>query len=350
VSDLLIEEAVEISKKVFIGLMLVFVFVLVASFLLSMLLGLELFFFTLEGHALSLRVYPMPVLLFPLLWVETPLGLTLGVIFLFVWSVYLLCFLVAWMWREGFHKVVGTAFLRPVNRLLSNFLFALPVLASGLLVVVIGLQFFQESVGVPTGEPAFPPNPFETFFLLAYSPLIEEVGFRLSPIGLFLIVYILMMGRNAVARFSLGRLLRLFLVAPLYPEEAKRMVGLKNVSADGFGGISLAEWVMVFVTSLFFGLAHLLSGIGWDVGKVTSTFFVGFVLALAYLAYGFQAPILLHWYFNYYFYTFELASDLYPSTFSMEVLVLFLNMAMGVLGLLMFLVLGLRRLFRRSDG
>ena len=335
--------------NVFKALMIAFVLVLVASYFLAMLLGLELFFFTLEGRALNIRVYPLPILLFMLFQVETPSVLNLGLIFLFVWSVYILCFLVAWIWRESFHKVVGNAFLRPVSRLLSNFLFALPILASMTFLAVIGIHYFQESaLGVPTGEPVLPENPFETFFLLAYSPLIEEVGFRLSPIGLFLIVYVFWAGKKVVAQLSSKQLLKLFVVAPVYPEEAKRMVGLKNVDADGFRGISIAEWIMVLATSLIFGVAHLLSGIGWDVGKVTSTFMVGLIFGLAYLAYGFQAPILLHWYFNYYFYAYELTSDLYPSTFSIEVLISFFTIIVGMLGLLAWLAIGLNRIFGRK--
>ena len=340
----------ETSQKIFTALMIICVLVLVASYVLAMLLGLELFFFTSEGRALSIRVYPLSILLFILFQVETPLVLNWGLIFIFVWSVYILCFLVAWLWRESFHKVVRNAFLRPLSRLSRNFLFALPILASMLLLAVIALHYFQESaLGVPTGEPALPENPFETFFLLAYSPLIEEIGFRISPIGLFLIVYVFWAGRRVVAQLSSKQLLKLFLVAPVYPEEAKRMVGLKNVDADGFRGISIAEWIIVLATSLIFGLAHLLSGIGWDVGKVTSTFMVSSVWSLAYLAYGFQAPILLHWYFNYYFYAYELASDLYPSIFSIEVLISFLTIIIGILGLLALLAIGLSRIFSRKE-
>ena len=336
--------------NVFKALMIAFVLVLVASYFLAMLLGLELFFFTLEGRALSIRAYPLPVLLFLLFQVETPPVLNLGLVFFFVWSVYILCFGIAWLWRESFHKVVGNAFLRPVSRLFNNFLFALPILASMSFLAVIGIHYFQESaLGVPTGEAILPENPFETFFLLAYSPLIEEVGFRLSPLGLFLIVYVFWAGRKVAAQLSSKQLLKLFLVAPIYPEEAKRMVGLKNVGANGFRGISIAEWIMVLATSLIFGLAHLLSGIGWDVGKITSTFMVGFVWGLAYLAYGFQAPILLHWYFNYYFYAYELASDLYPSTFSIEVLISFLTIIVGILGLLALLAMGLNRISGRKQ-
>jgi hypothetical protein len=218
-----------------------------------------------------------------------------------------------------------------------------------LFLAVIGLHYFQESaLGVPTGEPALPENPFETFFLLAYSPLIEEIGFRLSPIGVFLIVYVFWAGRRIVAQFSSKQLLKLFLVASVYPEDAKRMVGLKNTGADGFRGISIAEWVMVVATSLFFGMAHLLSGIGWDVGKVTSTFMVGFVFGLAYLLYGFQAPILLHWFFNYYFYTYELASDMYPTTFSIEILILFLTIIIAIFGSIALLAMGLSKISSRK--
>jgi hypothetical protein len=350
VFDLTLNGIREISEKSFKALMIAFVLVLVASYFLAMLLGLDLFLFTLEGRALSVRAYPLPVLVFLLFQVETPSVLNLGLIFLFIWSVYILCFGIAWMWRESFHKVIGNAFLRPVSQLLSNFLFALPIIASMLLLAVIGIHYLQESaLGVPTGEPAFPANPFETFFLLAYSPLIEEVGFRLSPIGLFLIAYVFWAGRQVVAQFSSKQLLKLVFVAPIYPEEAKRMVGLKNVDADGFGGISIGEWVMVLVTSLIFGLAHLISGIGWDVGKVTSTVMAGLIFGLAYLAYGFQAPILLHWYFNYYFYTYELASDLYPSTFSIELLISFITIIVGILGLLALLAIGLSRIFGRKE-
>ncbi len=340
----------DVSKKIFTALMIICVLVLVASYVLAMLLGLELFFFTSEGRALSIRVYPLPILLFILFQVETPLVLNWGLIFLFVWSFYILCFSVAWLWRESFHKVVRNAFLRPLSRLLRNFLFALPILASMLFLAVIALHYFQESaLGVPTGEPALPENPFETFFLLAYSPLIEEIGFRLSPIGFFLIVYVFWAGRRVAAQLSSKQLLKLFLIAPVYPEEAKRMVGLKNVDADGFRGISIAEWIIVLATSLFFGLAHLLSPIGWEIGKVTSTFMVGLIWSLAYLAYGFQAPILLHWYFNYYFYAYELASDLYPSIFSIEVLISFLTIILGILGLLALLAIGLSRTFSRKE-
>jgi hypothetical protein len=340
----IVEATRQLFEHVFTMLMIVFVFPLVASCFLALLLGLQLFLFTIEGQAISSRVYSLPLLLLLVFRIETPLTLSTGSIFLFVWSIYFLCFLFAWLWRESFHKVLGKAFSRPLNQLLNNFLFALPIFACMLLLVVFLLHSLQESMGVPTGEPALPTNPFETFFLLTYSPLIEEIGFRLTPMGLFLIAYVFVTERKVVARLSPKGRLRLFLIVPFYPEKAKRIAGLRRVSVDGFGGISTAEWIMVLATSLIFGLAHLLSGVGWDIGKVTSTFLVGFVFSVAYLAYGFQAPLLLHWYFNYYFYTFRLASKLYPSTLSLEILIWLLTIITGFLGVSWFLVSGLNKI------
>jgi len=146
VSDLTSNGTWETFQKIFKVLMITFVFVLVASYLLAMFLGLELFFFTLEGRMLSMRVYSLPILLFLIFQFETPLMLNLGLIFLFIWSIYLLCFIVAWMWRERFHKVVSTALLRPVSRLFRNFLFALPIIASMLLLAVIGIHYFPNGL------------------------------------------------------------------------------------------------------------------------------------------------------------------------------------------------------------
>jgi hypothetical protein len=335
----------KVFKKIFMLLTLTFVFVLIATYFIALLLGLEIFFFTTEGHLLSLRVYPMPILLFMLFQVETPFALSWGFVFFLIWSIYLLCFLAAWMWRERFHKVVGEALSTSSNGFLNNFLLTMPVIASTLLMCVIAIQNFQEAIGVPTGEPTLPENPYETFFVLAYSSVIEEIGFRLSPIGLFLLIYILSVGGKSALELPLGQLTKLFFAAFLYPEKAKGMVGLKTVETDGLKAISIIEWIMILVTAFIFGLAHLLSGIGWDVGKVTSTFLVGFVFGFLYIVYGFQAPILLHWYFNYYFYTFEFASELYPATHSIQVLIFYLTIIVGTIGLLTFLVLGLRKIF-----
>jgi len=216
-----------------------------------------------------------------------------------------------------------------------------------MLVAVIAIQSFQEAGGIPTGEPPLPENSFEAFFVVSYAALAEEIGFRVTPIGAFLIIYLFWVGRKNAVTLSLGQRLKLFFMAPLFPDEAKRMVGVRTVGDFGVrGGINLGEWVMVFFTSIVFGLAHYLPGGGWEVGKITSASVVGLGMGLMYLLYGVQAPILLHWFFNYYNYAYYVASELYTPVLITFVLIQFITIILGILGWLAAVTLGLRKMFR----
>ena len=75
-------------------------------------------------------------------------------------------------------------------------------------------------------------------------------------------------------------------------------------------GISRLEWVALVLTSGAFGAAHYLYGGGWEIGKISTAMVSGLALGYVYLRYGAYAPVLLHWFFNYYFGAFDLASQL----------------------------------------
>jgi len=322
-----------------------FVLFLVASYFLALFLGLVLFFLTPEGvESGGLFLRALPVQLFGVFDFYVPVRLTLGSLFLFLWGVFLVCLVVSWWWRESFHRVVGRTLSRSAGNLFSNWLFTMVFVASMLLASFVLITAFQDVVGVETGAPALPERHFEAYLTLAYASLIEEISFRISPIGLFLVVYLFWAGRNTVATMPLWQRVKLFLAAFLYPEKAKGMVGFKTVAADGFRrGVCLGEWVVVFVTALVFGLMHLVDGVGWGPGKVTTAFMNGFVFGVVYLAYGFQAPILLHWFFNYYLYTYVLAAELYPSVSSLMVVLYQVNLFLGLFALLAFAILALTR-------
>jgi len=237
-----------------------------------------------------------------------------------------------------------------MKKLFDNCLFAMPIINSMMLVAVLAIQSLQEAGGFPTGEPSFPENLFQFFFEASWHALFEEVGFRVIPIGAFLIIYLFWVGRGNVTTLSWGQRLKLFFMAPLFPDKAKKMVGVRTVSDFGVrGGISLGEWVMIFFTSITFGLAHYLGG-GWEVGKITSASVMGLAMGLTYLLYGVQAPILLHWFVNYYSYAYYLASELYPFMLVISILILGVPISittiLGWLGWLAVLILGLRRMFR----
>lgn len=334
------------SRVLWLTLFVLAVLVVVASYLFVLLMGYGFIFFTSDGVALSMEPRNFPIFLFLfLVGFETPL-IEIGVVFAFVLVIYVVCFVAASQWRESLSSVLRKSLSRPFRRVFNNFLFAMPLISGMVLTAVLVIIYSQEAAGVPTGQPVFPPGTSqqEIFLNLAYAPAVEELGFRLVPIGLYTVLYAFAAGRTHAAKS-----LRLFVESLLYPDGAKRIAGLRNVSEHGlWRGISAGEWVMVIVTAAVFSLAHLLSGIGWEVGKITSVFVQGFFFAVAYLAYGFEAPILLHWFFNYYLFFFDpdLLSTFFPGAEPVLAVVELLILGLGVVGWVLFAVFGLRRLLK----
>jgi hypothetical protein len=333
--------------------LIIIVLLLLSSYFLAMFLGPTLFFFTPEGlNSSILYERRLPIWLFTLVGFGVPVGLNIGLFFLLLWGVFAICLVAAWKSRESLHEVIRKSFSHPMKKLFDNCLFAMPITSSMMLITVIVIQSIQEAGGVPTGESPLPENPFRAFFLLSWASLFEEVGFRVIPIGAFLIIYFFWAGRKNAVKLSWGQRLKLFFMAPLFPDEAKKMVGVRTVGDFGVkGGISLGEWIMVFFTSIVFGLAHYLGG--WEIGKITSASMVGLAMGLTYLLYGVQAPILLHWFFNHYLWFFnpskegglQFVSKFYPNMLPLFDLIAFIIPILGVLGLLAFAILGLRKMF-----
>lgn len=322
---------------------------LVFSYFLSMPLGLAMFFFTPPGLDVSrLYLLKLPIELFMVVDFSIPMAINAGLVFLFLLGVYALCFVGAWISRESLHDVIRKGFSRPFTKLFNNNLFAMPTIASMLLIAFIVIHIFFL---VPTGQGPFEPSedplqPFKNFFALTYSPLFEEIGFRVSPIGIFLIAYLFVVGRERATTLSGRELLKVLFLIPLYPDKAKELLGVRTVREFGIRGISLAELIMIIFTSVAFGLAHPLSGGGWEPGKSISVSIDGLAFGLTYLLYGVQAPILLHWFVNYYwslFFSENLALKFYPIVFPLSFLIFFVTMIVGVLGWSIFAgLLGVR--------
>jgi len=337
------------AKSFVFALYSLMVLIVVASYLLVHLMGYGFMFFTSEGLTFSMRSFNFPVLILFLLAFIIPIPLRVGAVFSFVWIVYSLCFVTAWKGRQSFHAV----FRRPASanwrNVFSNFLFAMPLLSGMALTAALAIIYSQSAVGIETGVPQLPPDPHEAFLNLAYAPLIEELAFRLVPIGFLVVFYVFLLGKYPRGFSTIANRLKLFFLAFVYPEGAKKVSRLPTVSEHGvLRGISPIEWVMIVVTSVIFALAHVLSPVGWEIGKVTSVFVQGVFFAFAYVAYGFEAPILLHWYFNYYFYFFEpeVAERFFPATIGLLSSIEVLIFVVGILGWVGFAVAGLGKFVR----
>ena len=305
-------------------------------------LGILVFFSTAEGLKFSQDMMS----LHPLLIVDVEMTVNIGLYFLFLWWVFALCFAAAWKYRASLSNKIREFFSSAAKRSpFSNNLLAMPLITSMLLVATIVLNYLQTRGGVPTGS--FPSSdPFLDFLKVSRAPLVEEIIFRIIPIGAFLVTYVFIAGKRTRPDFSWSQRLKTIILSVFQPEKAKETVGLKTIGKHGlFGGIIWAEWVMVFLTASIFGVAHYLGG--WGPGKISQAAMSGAVFALAYLYYGIQAPILLHWYFNYYFTVFDLSSSYYSAEVDFAYfLAVSTNVFLGILMWIAMMIFGIMAVFK----
>ena len=322
-------------------IVLIISFFTILMYMLSMGLGILVVFSTADGLTFSAKPYS----LYPLLFVDAKITVNAGLYFIFLWWIFALCFAAAWKYRNSLFSETRRFFSSNTKRsVFQNNLLAMPIITSTLLVAIFALLILQGLGGVDTGS--LPKgDPFFDFLAVSRAPLVEELAFRILPFGAFLVTYIFLIGKRTRPHFSWGQRFKACLLSVLQPEKGKEMVGLKTIGGNGwFGGIVWAEWLMIIFTALLFGVAHYLGG--WGPGKISQATMSGVVFALAYLYYGIQAPILLHWFFNYYFTVFNLSSQyLGVDLLSLSWIT---SLLLGIVMWITIVVLGIAKISRRK--
>lgn len=290
---------------------------LIALMLLSFAVGAFTVYGTSLGSAsLSREVGRIPffVVGFPIV---VPVSLTVAELFAILWSVYLVLFLVTLSGpSKNFLSVIRDLPHHTLNGTKGNSAFGVARMFSILVVAITLIEFVQERGGIPTGS--LPESdPIVMFLFISYAPLVEEIGFRLTIIGLTAILLLKgrKLGWKAMYVFwSPARYLRLFL-------------------KDEYRSAFKYTLVAVAVSALFFGAAHVLYGAGWKIGKVTTSTLAGLGLGWLYLEYGFAAAVLLHWSFNYFGSSFFYFSKATGGS-SIDPIIDFLLFALGTLSLI----------------
>lgn len=282
------------------------VFISVVTYFMSLIVGFLLIATTqlgtqlqgLTGH-LAIEAF---LLIFPTSYPVN--GFVLVVISLFVFAV---CFAKAATANGGFLSGLRSLGSGSRPRTLPNWLAVMPLLGSSLFIVVLALTLIQNLGGVATGM-LNTDNPAILFASLTVAPVAEEIGFRISAIGPVVAVLVaIRLSRVSTTRTegSTQKPAVVILSAFLSPSYAKEQAGLPSVRTSGLKGISKVEWVALLFTSAVFGAYHILSGSGWGPGKFLTAALSGFVLGIVYLSYGAYADILLHWFFNFYLYSYS---------------------------------------------
>jgi len=289
-----------------------------ALYALSFPMGIAAFFLTEGGRAAGGRALrAIPIELFGAFDLRIPLGAKVWAVFLGLLALYAICFAAAWFRSDP----LGSGLIGSEE---PKFPLLMPFIAGALFLSAIAIHGLQESQGIPTGS-LRAEDEFIELFSLTYSPLMEELSYRISPFGAYFALRLLLAARRRglgpMASY-LGSLARAF----FDPPGAKRAMGLPR-------GISTPEWALLAMTSAWFGLGHYLSGSGWGPGKITSAAVVGLGLGLAHLKYGAPAPILIHWFFNYHMKACGMAARFWHQLSILGDLCEFLALSAGLVGL-----------------
>ncbi len=308
-----------------------------ATYILAMGISLLLLFSTSIGRDLFNHEGTLVIGAFMIPF-RTPIRINMLVSFLATFALYAVCFFVAAKTKGGLVATLKGGPRESIQRI-PNWLVVMPLASSGLLLAMLVITGVQNLLGIPTGS--LPPlEPYQMLYALAYSPILEETMFRFTVLGAIVAVRTIW---NSSVFSSLGGSLspaRLVLLSLLLPDRAKAEAGLPSITRDGGRGIHWGEWLFVIITSTSFGLAHILTNSGWQVGKVLTAALAGLALGVVFLAYGAYASILLHWFFNFYFEVFSLGSSLIGGIFRvLPGLIGLFTISVGVLGIAVAVIL-----------
>ncbi len=342
----MLSEALKLFGKLLIVVAVVFT---VAFYAFSLVLGPALIYFTSEGLATSMIYQPYLPAWLLIVPVIVPVSVELGAVFVGVSFIITSSFIVAWKLNKPFHQTIKNSVVQPTKNLFQNSLLGIILINSMTLIAVIVLSSLQEAGGIPTGTTPTVGQPFLDFLDLSYSAVVEEIGFRLIPIGAFLVI-LLLLTKKADSVISVKQKIKLLFLSVLFPDKAKQLTGNKTVSEHGIlRGISVPEWGMIVFTAVIFGMAHYNPGVSWEIGKISSATLSGFVLAITYVAYGIHAPLLMHWFFNSYNEAYYLLAEIYPATMPLANTVAIFSFTLGILSWIMLIALAYLKLVRKNS-
>jgi hypothetical protein len=226
-------------------------------------------------------------------------------------------------WREG------------VSALLSNDLVIIVVSIGFLTFTAYVVDILVAASGVQIGE--LTGSTLSLFFSNTSAPLVEEFGFRVCIIGL--VALFLLKERSPRALLE-----ALWRPASTYEGEEIRA-----------GKVSALAAVLV-ASATIFGILHILSGSGWEIGKLPEATYGGLVLGYLYIKYGFHVAVLTHWGIDYFGSAFSFFGQgaygipwgSVPGYALQQIVSLDLIDGIGLASFLLVIYLGVARL-RRSD-
>jgi hypothetical protein len=260
---------------------------------------------------------------------QIPVSFSFGELFLALWTIYLIFFAMAM--NGPLRNVLGAmkdVSVKGVRAIFENSMFATLLVFPVVVWVTVALSLLEQAGGVSTGSlPTV--DPLLQMVELTLAPLREELGFRVIPIGLATLLIL----------FSRGRI-RDGLLALWHPSRYLK----KNDTPAQYKRNLSTIYVMIGISAVLFGLAHVLLGAGWGPGKILSAAVAGVGLAGLYYFYGLPAAVLLHWSIDYFLSTF----DLIPSLQTWGGIITLYTLGVSVAGSVVLVLILVRRFRNRT--
>ena len=212
---------------------------------------------------IQLKGIPIFITLFPVI-IPIPLkGMELAILLITLYTLFSI--------YDYVRKVDGT---RPITQVFTW--------GSVVLLLSLVIELVQSSAGIETGM-LETENEYIFFLGAMDAPLSEEIGFRMFIIGIVSLIFYL--SRDVID--YRGMLLSVIHPYRIHKDE----------------NILRALYILVVIQAFLFGLAHLLGGGGWEIGKVTTASIAGIYLGYLFVKYGITTAILGHAFFNIYLLT-----------------------------------------------
>ncbi len=224
----------------------------------------------------------------------------LGIVFIFFWFIYLVIFLVCifnpiFLFKGFLHNPLSKNNLKyfdfSFDSSSSNYLFITIQWFSAYFLLSIIIDLVQQSFGIHIGNPLVS-NPLLSFLYLTGAPLNEEILFRVIFLGIPLSL-IIFKYKNS------------FISALIHPS--------KNISIKKGRDKNLL-FIVILLNSIFFGLAHVIFGGNYEIGKITQATLGGIFLGWLYYRYGLGTSIIFHWISNYVIFSYGLLGSIIFNT------------------------------------
>ncbi len=255
--------------------------VIFGMMLLSFPMGMFVVFHTDIGGDINFE-YPIDQLeLFTGLEYQIPFEVTVGDVFVILWSIYAILFSIAIFGpKTGFLQTLSPILSHGKIDSHSNYLVSITKWFSVLILVSVIITFTQEGLGIQTLPPPTD-NDLVQFFYVTLAPLVEEIGFRGLLIGIPL--FALYSHKSSVKYF---------------------FKSLWNPTGNLHASDPKKALILIVLVGVIFGFAHIATGEPWSEGKFAQATASGIILGWLYFRFGLLSAILVHWGTNYFIFSY----------------------------------------------